>query len=105
MKKKVFIIIFACLQSFSIFSESIHGFNLTTGYKSNSFEYDNLNFDSNIWRVSFGYSYQFYPSYDSVIGFMLSPNVGFDIPFGTAISNNGSASKVNSNFGTLGFSA
>lgn len=100
MKKKVFIIIFACLQSFSIFSESIHGFNLITGYKSNSFEYDNLNFDSNIWRVSFGYSYQFYPSYDSVIGFMLSPNVGFDIPFGTAISNNGSASKVNSNWKT-----
>ena len=100
MKKKILCAILAVFTSVSLFAESIHGFNLITGYKSNSFEYDNLIFDSNIWRLSLGYSYQFYPNYNSVVGFMISPNVGFDIPFGTKIENNGSKSKVNSKYNT-----
>ncbi len=98
MKKKILCAILTLFASVSLFAESIHSFNLITGRKSNSFEYDNLIFDSNIWRFALGYSYQFYPSYNSVVGFMLSPNVGFDNPFGTKIENNGSKSKVNSNY-------
>ena len=98
MKKKILCAILTLFTSVSLFAESIHSFNLITGRKSNSFEYDNLIFDSNIWRFALGYSYQFYPSYNSVVGFMISPNVGFDNPFGTKIENNGSKSKVNSNY-------
>ena len=100
MKKKILCAILTLFASVSLFGESIKGFNLITGRKSNSFEYDNLIFDSNIWRLSLGYSYQFYPNYNSVVGFMISPNVGFDIPFGTKIENNGSKSKVNSKYNT-----
>ena len=98
MKKKTLTALLILLSAYFAFAESIHSISLATGYKGNSFEYEKLNFDSNIWRLSAGYSYQVYPSYDSFFGFMINPNFGFDIPFKTQIKNNGSKSKINSDY-------
>lgn len=98
MKRLVALSLFSILIGFSVFSESIHGFNLITGYKNNNLEYDGLDYSTSIWRLSLGYTYTLFPSYNSIVGFSLSPNVGFDIPFGTTIENNGSSTKINPNY-------
>ncbi len=94
MKRKIIVVVFTFFVSTFAFSEHLLGLNLGTGYRNNNFEYEDFKHDVSYWTNFFGFSYTYYPSYNSVLGFSLLANiVGLDIPVYRNISDTGNNSN------------
>ncbi len=79
MKKRILLFILIFFTSTSIFAEHIFNALLPSigfGYEKKAFQYNDVKFDSNDFYIPLGYTYQFYPSYNSFFGFLVGINAG-----------------------------
>ena len=90
MKKKIFVTICLLICGVSVFAEHLLGFNFGTGYRNNNFEYEDFTHNVGYWTNFMGFTYTFYPSYTSPLGFSLYTNfLGLDVPISRDISDTG----------------